>query len=171
MLQTSRLLIEHATIEDREFIFELLNSPNWLHYIGDRGIRTIEDAEYYIEHSLVESYQNKGYGLYKVSLKGRDKPIGLCGFLKRDYLPSVDIGFAILPEFERQGYITEAAKAVLTYGKTKLGFSTVFGITSPDNTASQHLLNKLGLRLVDRRAATDQHKELLIFSDGISDSN
>lgn len=170
MLQTPRLVIEPVRLEDQEFIFKLLNSPNWLRYIGDRGIRTIEDAVYYIEDSLIKSYHENGYGLYKTSLKDENRPIGLCGYLQREYLPSVDIGFAVLPEFEGKGYTYEAARAVLAYGRAQLGFSTVLGITSPDNRASQHLLKKLGLQLIDQREATAHQKELLVFSDSQADN-
>ncbi len=163
MLHTERLSVEQASLEDREFFYSLLNSPNWLQHIGDRGIKTVQDAEDYIKHSLLKNYTDKGYGLYKVSLKIVDIPIGICGFVKRDYLDSVDIGFAVLPEFEGRGYTYEAAKATIAYGRTQLGFDKMYGVTTEENRVSRHLLEKLGLSFLYRRFDTELQKELLIF--------
>ncbi|QMU31192.1 GNAT family N-acetyltransferase [Adhaeribacter radiodurans] len=165
MLQTERLRIELADLNDKKFFFNLLNSPHWKEYIGDRGIKTEQDAENYIKNSLIKNYTDKGYGLYKMVEKASHLPIGICGFIKRDYLDSVDIGFAVLPEFEGKGYTYEAAKAVLEYGKTQLGLTTVYGITTPNNQASRHLLEKLGLQFIAKRTAPGQNQELLIFSN------
>lgn len=165
MLETERLHIELANLDDKEFFFTLLNSPNWLKYIGDRGIKTLQDAVNYIQNSLIKSYCEKGFGLYKLVLQENNAPIGICGFLKRDYLDSVDIGFAVLPEYEGKGYTYEAAKAILEYGKTQLDMKVVYGITTNNNAGSQHLLEKLGLRYVSRRIDNDQNNELLIFSN------
>ena len=165
MLQTERLKIELAQVEDKHFFFKLLNSPHWIQYIGDRGIKTEQDAENYIKNSLIKNYADKGLGLYKMVEKASSLPIGICGFVKRDYLDSVDIGFAVLPEFEGKGYTYEAAKAVLEYGKTQLGLTTVYGITTPDNQASRHLLEKLGLQFISTRTANEKNQELLIFSN------
>ncbi|PSR55541.1 RimJ/RimL family protein N-acetyltransferase [Adhaeribacter arboris] len=165
MLESERLRFELAHLEDKGFFFKLLNSPNWIKYIGDRGIKTEQDSENYIKNSLIKTYNDKGFGLYKMVVKTTNLPIGICGFVKRDYLDSVDIGFAILPEFEGQGYTFEAAKAILEYGQTELGLGTVYGITTPDNKASQHLLVKLGLQFVFKRTDKIQNQELLIFSN------
>ena len=92
ILETERLVIAEATMSDSQFIFDLLTSPNWLKYIGDRGIRSIEDASEYIENSLIKSYRDNGFGLYKVVLKQNQIPIGLCGLLKRPVFDHPDIG-------------------------------------------------------------------------------
>ncbi len=163
MLQTERLRIELAQVEDKQFFFQLLNSPTWIRYIGNRGIRTEQDAENYIKNSLIKNYTERGIGLYKMVVKATSQPVGICGFVKRDYLDSVDIGFAILPEFEGKGYTYEAATAILEYGKTELGITTIYGITTADNGASRHLLEKLGLQFVYKRTDTELTQELLIF--------
>lgn len=144
LFHTERLEIHYANLNDGPFIFELLNSPTWIKYIGNRNINSIADAENYIKNALINSYQEKGYGLFKVVLKSNNTPIGLCGFLKRDYLPAVDIGYALLPDYEGQGLAFEAAQGALNYGINTLGFEAIFAITSPDNGRSQKLLTKLG---------------------------
>ena len=94
-LTTERLLLQEATYADAPFIFELLNTPTWIQHIGDRGIITINDAENYIQKSLINSFANNGFGMFKVSLKSTKEAMGLCGLLKREELEHVDIGFAI----------------------------------------------------------------------------
>lgn len=163
-LETKRLRIEEATIEDGAFFFKLLNSSNWIRHIGDRGIRTELDALSYIQKSLIDSYARLGFGLYKVILKEADEPIGISGFLKRDYLEHPDIGFATLPEFEGKGYSFEAANALMKFGVQELELKTIFAITSDENLASQKLLVKLGLKSIGKVQPPTEGEELLLYS-------
>ena len=142
--ETERLFIEEATPEDASFFLILLNTPNWITYIGDRNIKTEEEAAQYISAIIVKSYHDNGFGLYKLTVKEDNKPIGICGFVKRNYLPHADIGFALLPEFEGKGYAYEAAKSLMQYGFTRLLFSTLLAVTLAENGRSQKLLYKLG---------------------------
>lgn len=145
-LETSRLIICHLTPDDAPFILDLLNQPSFLQYIGDRGVRTLEDAQNYIRKGPMSSYERYGFGLFLVKLKDGGAPAGLCGLLKRDTLPDVDIGFAFLPQFWSQGYAYESAAAVLAHGKNTLGLKRIVAIVQPDNAGSIRLLEKLGLR-------------------------
>lgn len=162
---TGRLIINEAELRDSHFFFELLNSPNWLEFIGDRGIDNEVDARSYIKSSLQKSYIENGFGLYKVSFREDLVPIGICGFLQRDYLDSPDIGFAILPKFEGMGLISEAASSVLNHGKTMLGFKEILGITTEENLSSRRVLTKIGLREVDKIKPDANGDELLLFSN------
>ncbi len=150
ILQTKRLSLSEANLDDAHFFMELMNSANWLQHIGDRGIDDIKKAENYIEDSLLNSYRKNGFGLYKVLLKPLMEPVGICGFVKRDYLEHPDIGFAILPKFEGKGYTTEAALATISYGFEVLKFPTIFGITTEDNHGSKKILDKIGLRYIEK---------------------
>jgi len=156
------LIREINSAIDAEFIFELLNTPKFLKYIGDRGVRSVEDASEFIENRYRQSYREHGYGLYTVELKDGQKSVGMCGFVKRDTLPEPDLGFAFLPEFEGKGYGFEAATAVLQYGRGTLGFSRVLAITSQDNDVSVKLLEKLGFHF-DRIFTTPDGEELKLF--------
>ena len=143
ILETDRLILREITTDDTAFILELINTPKFHKYIGDRGVRTVKAAEEYLDERYLASYRKHGYGLYAVCLKD-GTPIGNCGFVKRDIFDHPDIGFAFLPEFESCGYGFESASAVLEYGRTTLGFTRVFAITSQDNDVSVKLLEKLG---------------------------
>lgn len=145
ILETERLLLrEMDPGSDAAFVYALLNSPKFLQYIGDRGVRSVDEAAVFIEDKYRQSYRDNGFGLYTVELKDDSTQIGICGFVKRNTLPSPDIGFAFLPEHERKGYGYESAEAMLEYGRTRLNFDRVLAITSPGNEASENLLAKLG---------------------------
>lgn len=164
IFETERLILKQATLNDSNFFFRLLNSPNWLEFIGDRGIITENDASAYIQKSLIDSYEKWGYGLYKMCLRENEVPIGICGFLKRAYLANVDIGFAVLPEYAGRGYTLEASKAMLEFGKLKLGMNTILAITTKENIKSINLLQKIGLSEVGKVKPNEREEELLLFS-------
>jgi len=145
VLETDRLLLRKLSIDDAEFILELLNEPSFLRFIGDKGVRTLADAREYILQGPLASYERHGFGLYLTVLKEGAVSIGLCGLLKRESLADVDIGFAFLPRFWSKGYATESALAIKAYGLNALGLKRIVAITDPDNDASMKLLEKLGL--------------------------
>src|SRR5689334_9484170 len=146
ILETERLIIRQLTNEDGEFILELLNEPAFIRNIADRGVRTVEDAQAYIHNGPVASYEKNGFGLFAVELKETGAPIGMCGLIRRDVLPDVDIGYALLERYWNKGYAYEAAAAVLNYGYTVVGLKRIVAITALDNDASAKVLEKIGLR-------------------------
>jgi RimJ/RimL family protein N-acetyltransferase len=146
VLETRRLLLRWITTDDAPFVLELLNEPSFLRYIGDKGVRTLDDARNYILTGPVASYQRYGFGLYLVLLKEGEVPIGMCGLLKRDTLPDVDVGYALRPAYWSRGYAFEAASATLAHGREAFGLRRIVAITSPDNASSKALLEKLGMR-------------------------
>lgn len=167
VLETDRLIIRWLTIEDAAFILELVNDPSWLRFIGDRGVRTLEDARNYILKGPAEMYGRLGFGLYLVELKDEGVPIGTCGLIKRDSLKDVDIGFAFLPSFRGSGYAYEAASAVLAYGKNTLGLERIVAIVSPGNDRSIRLLEKLGLQF-EQRIQLSERDEVKLFAPAAS---
>lgn len=165
IIETQRLQIQKVILQDAQFIYELLNSPGWIEFIGNRGIKTLEDAKAYIQNPLIEGYQKDGFGLCKMVLKDEQKPIGLCGLIDRESLPHVDIGFAILPDYEGKGYTYEAAKATMDYGFSELGLKVIWGITSPTNIKSQNLLEKLGLKFVKKIQFGNYDEDTWVYSN------
>jgi len=144
ILTTERLHLREVTAADAEFILELLNTPKFIEFIGDRGLLTVEDAAKYIEGRFTKSYLENGFGLWLMERASDAEAVGICGFVSRNELPDPDIGFALLPEYERQGYAFEAADAVMLYGRKTLGLSRVLAITTLDNESSARLLGKIG---------------------------
>lgn len=146
ILETERLTIRQAIPADAPFILELLTSEKWLKYIGDRGVRSLHSAQMYIHETLVGSYEKNGFGLYILERNDVRKPVGLAGFVKRDYLDNPDLGFAMLETYEGLGFAYEATNNLLKYGKNVLHFEVIHAITAVNNEASQSLLKKLGMK-------------------------
>jgi RimJ/RimL family protein N-acetyltransferase len=166
VLETDRLVLRRIRAEDAEFILRLLNEPSFLRFIGDKGVRTLDEARGYIAKGPVASYDRYGFGLYLTELKSDGAPIGICGLVKRDGLADVDIGFAFCPEHWGKGYALESASAVMAYGRGTLGLPRIVAITSPDNTASIRVLEKLGLRFARMIRLTENSPEVnLLTSD------
>ena len=145
VLTTERLILRWLTLDDAAFILELLNDPAWLRFIGDKGVHSQDDSRDYLRKGPLAMYERHGFGLYLVERKDGRVPIGMCGLIKRDSLEDVDIGFAYLPAYRTQGYAYEAAAAVLVHGRSDFGLQRIVAITSPDNTRSIALLERLGM--------------------------
>ena len=146
VLETERLFLRHLTPDDDTFILELLNEPGFLENIGDRQVRTLEEARRYVADGPAASYAQHGFGLWWVGLKATAEPVGICGLIKRDVLDHPDIGYAFLARFSGQGFASEAGAAVLAYGRNALGLTRIVAITKPDNDGSIRLLEKIGLK-------------------------
>ena len=163
MLETDRLLLEKFSVDDAAFMLALLNTPSWIEFIGDRNVRTLDEARQYIMNGAMKSYEQVGFGPYLVKLKAGDIPIGLCGLFKRDTLDDIDIGFAFLPEHAGKGYGYESASAVMTYATATLGLTRFTGITTAINQNSIRLLEKLGLSFERKIMFRPDGVESLVF--------
>lgn len=164
VIETKRLALRRLTTEDAGFMLELLNDPDFLRYIGDKKVRTREDACGYIQAGPMQSYAQHGFGLERVELRATGEAVGICGLLKRDWLDAPDLGFAFLPRFRRHGYASEAAAAVLAWARSSLGARRVLAIVDADNAASIGLLSKLGFRQDGRVTPPGETVELLLMA-------
>jgi len=163
ILETERLRLRKFNTGDAGFIVELLNSPGWLKFIGDRHVRTEEQAVTYLQNGPMKSYEQNGFGLSLVERKEDGTPIGMCGIIRRDQLEHPDIGFALLPEYAGQGYAREIAGATLAYAREALQFKTICAITLPENVHSIRLLEKLGLQFRKTFSFPEGKEELLLY--------
>ena len=167
VLETERLALSHLSPNtDVEFILQLLNEPSFIRHIGDKGVRTPEDARQYILDGPIKSYEQNGFGLYKVDLKETGQPIGISGLIKRDTLADPDIGFAFLPDYWNQGYAFESAAAVMKYAREVLQLDRVLAITTPDNEPSAKLLAKIGLQFDRFIKLSEDAPEVKLFAPG-----
>lgn len=162
-LVSERLQFRKIQLEDASFIFKLLNTPGWHRFIGDRGITSEEKAKDYIEKRYLSSYAEHGFGNYVVELKESGQAIGTCGIFKRPNLDHPDIGYALLPEFEKRGYALEASRKLLNYAALKWNLQEIGGITAKDNIASISLLKKLGLQNAGTIVMEKEGEELSLF--------
>jgi RimJ/RimL family protein N-acetyltransferase len=164
IIETERLSLRKLSTEDAEFILNLYNQPSFIQFIGDRGLRTLDDARNFLSQRLIESYQRFGFGLYLTLLKESNTPIGICGLVKRETFEDVDIGFAFLPQFWSKGYAVESASAVLAYTRDTLGIKRIAGITTHDNHGSIRVLEKLGLKFEKIVRLPEEEVELNFYA-------
>jgi len=167
ILETDRLILRQFSTEDAEFILELVNEPSFIQNIGDRGVRTLEDARAYILRVAISSYEKNGFGLYLVELKEAGQAIGMCGLIKRDGLEDVDIGYAFLPKFWSKGYAREAALAVKDYARDAVGLKRLVAITDPENQGSIRVLENIGLKYEKMIRLSEDDIELKLFAADI----
>ena len=164
VLETGRLALRWLGHDDAGFIHELVNDSGWLQHIGDRGVRTVEDARNFIDGRIRAQYLRLGYGLNRVGLRATDTPIGICGLVKRDWLDDVDLGYAFLPRFRGQGFATEAAAATLEHARRVLGIERVAAIVSPGNRDSIRVLERLGMSFLRQASPPDGSGEDCLYA-------
>ena len=168
LAETKRLLISEFTIEDASFFLELTNAPNCIKYIGDKNLKSVEDAEKYLTNKTIKSYKDFNFGFYKLELKEeKNKPIGTCGLAIREELDGVDIGFAFLPEYEGKGFGYEASKEIMILAKQTFKLDKLIAITVPYNKNSRKLLEKLGFTYEKRVKPFEDDEELLLFAKNL----
>ena len=164
ILETERTILREVSEDDAAFILDLLNQPSFIRYIGDRKVRSLDQAREYVESRFTGSYKQFGFGMWAIELKTDKTPIGICGFVRREILPAADIGFALLSPFEKKGYALETAAATLEYGREELNLGRVLAITSQDNEASGKLLGKLGFNFDGLIKISEDAEKAKLFS-------
>ncbi|MEO0572296.1 MAG: GNAT family N-acetyltransferase [Bacteroidota bacterium] len=162
--ETKRLQLVPTVVEDAPFIYELMNTPKWLQFIGDRDIKNLEKAQTYIITKITPQLQRLGYSNYTVIRKMDGKKVGSCGLYDRNGLDGIDLGFAFLPEYEGQGYAFEAAHRLLQAAVQEFGLTHLSAITAKDNYASQKLLKKLKFKVADKVTLPNGFQELFLYT-------
>lgn len=161
--ETERLFLKPMTIDDADLILELYNSPHFIEFIGDRNLKSREDAENYITAKFLPQFERLGYGNYLITRKLDHKKIGGVGIYEREGLEVKDIGFSFLPEYEGKGYGFEAASKLMDIAFKHFGIQKISAITSKKNSASQKLIGKLGLKYIKTVKLPDDDEELLYY--------
>jgi ribosomal-protein-alanine N-acetyltransferase len=162
--ETDRLILKPTTVADAEFIRSLYNSPKWIKFIGDRQLNTVKDAENYIQTKLMPQMKRLGYGTYTIIRKSDGEKVGSCGLYDREGVNGIDIGFALLPDFEKKGYAFESVNYLKEIGFSDFKLKQISGITSKKNKASQDLLIKIGLKFEKTIILPNETEEILLFT-------
>jgi [ribosomal protein S5]-alanine N-acetyltransferase len=166
LLETTRLVIQPLTLDDGAFVLDVLNEPLFLRFVGDRGVRTLDDARRYLAEGPLASYAAHGFGMWRVSDRATGAPLGLCGLVKRPDLPGPDLGYAFLAQHEGQGYAREAASAVVTYSRTTLHLPQLLAIVHPGHARSIRLLVETGFILRSKIRRAGESEEILLYALG-----
>lgn len=163
VFETDRLQLKPTDLDDASFILALVNTPKWLEYIGDRKVYSLKDAENYIKDRIAPQFEKVGFGNYTVIRKSDKIKIGSCGLYDREGLDGIDIGFAFLPDYEKQGYAYESSSRILQAAANDFSLNKISAITAKENKASQKLLEKLGLKFTKYTTLSNDDKELMYF--------
>lgn len=162
LMTTQRTIIDPIDIGDARFLIELLNSPTWIRYIGDKSVRDESAARQFIEQRFISSYESFGYGYYLVRAQLDNRPMGICGFTNREEYENPDFGFAFLPEFNGAGFALESAVAVMRYGQQVFDFQVLDAGTLADNYPAAKLLAKLGFKALGKMGNKSGQSELVL---------
>lgn len=168
-LVTERLILSEFTLTDAPFILALLNDADFIRFIGDKGVRSIPDAENYLSTGPLLSYQTNGFGLWKVTTKDNSQePIGMCGLIRREALPCLDVGYAFIPLARKMGYASEAALACKKVCFSELNHKQLAGIVNSDNPGSIKVLTNLGMQFIrtTRMPGADHDVDLYMVEKG-----
>ncbi len=168
-LETPRLTLRRAILEDAAFVAALHNEPSFIENIGDRGVRNSSDAQRYLQDGPMAMYQRFGFGLWHVARKSDGAAIGMCGLLKRDSLPEVDLGYAYLPAYWGQGFAIEAAAATMRHAARKFGLRRLIAVVSQGNSASIRLLEKLGMSFERMHHMEPGEDEVRLYGRNLDD--
>ena len=169
VIDSARLRLRPLTPDDASFVLELVNDPDWIRYIGDRGVHDLDDARRYVTDGPMASYARHGFGLYLVTRRADAAPIGICGLIQRETLPAPDVGFAFLPAFRGRGFAAEAVDALLRCARELAGADQLYAVVQPDNARSLHLLHQAGFRPAGTTRLVADGPELTLLSVALGD--
>ena len=167
-LETERLYLRRVTLDDTDLMLAVWNDPAFIRNVGDRGVRTAEQAGEAMKSGTLKLYEDYGYGPYSMVLKSDESQIGICGLFKRENLEDPDIGFAVLPDHCSRGYAGEAAFAVVAHARDDLGIHKLTAIVSPENAPSIGLIEKLGLSFDRMITMPGDEEEISLYSTALT---
>ncbi|GAA4280338.1 GNAT family N-acetyltransferase [Gaetbulibacter aestuarii] len=164
LFETERLILRPTSVEDAALILELLNTPKWLKFIGDRHVRTLEDAKNYILERILPQQNRLGFGSFTIIRKEDHNKLGTCGLFDREGLEGIDLGYGLLPQNEGKGYGFEAANQLKQLAFKTFKLKEIHAITVNENVASKGLLLKLGFTPQGTTKLPDDDTVLLLYS-------
>lgn len=162
-LETKRLYLRRVTVDDADLMLAIWNDPDFVRYVGDRGIRTIGQAREAVRSGPLQLYADYGYGPCVLVQKSDGARAGICGLFRREHLEHPDIGFALLPEYCGKGLAGEAASAVLTHARDDLCLDVITAIVSPENAPSIALIRKLGLEFFEMIRMPGDDEDICLY--------
>lgn len=164
IVETPRLALREFESSDVGFVLRLLNDPDFIRYIVDKGVRNEEQAGEYLRAGPFQSYERHGFGLWCVESRADRSAIGMCGLLRREHLAAADVGYAFLPEARGRGFAREATQAVIAHARSAFEMDRLLAIVDPQNSRSLHLLSKLGFTSEGTTTLPPETKALCLLS-------
>ncbi len=168
VLETARLRLRELAEEDAAFALELVNEPDWLRFIGDRGVRTLEDARKYLRDGPIASYRKNGFGLWAVEERSSGRLTGISGLIRRAELEDVDLGFAFLAQHRGKGFARESAAGVVELARERFGLARLVAITDPGNERSIRVLENIGFAFERRWRMPREEEGLSLYGQSLA---
>ncbi len=141
-LDTERLHLRHVRRSDAQEVFEMRSDERVQKYLGRPIATSIDDAHAHIE-KIIRGTGNNEWINWTITLKGNDRAIGNIGFWNyHESKPEAEIGYELHPNFQGKGIMTEAAAAVLEFGKQEMGLETITAWLHGENEKSLNLLRR-----------------------------
>jgi RimJ/RimL family protein N-acetyltransferase len=169
VLKTERLCLRWFEPSDVDYVLEQISEAGWKRNISDPGVNDLAAARDWMEAKLFNWYWPQGLGLWAMERLSDGVVVGMCGLLQRDYLQSLDIGYALLPRYEGAGYVREAAQACRAYANEVLGEPLLFGMTATFNEASGRVLQAIGMQRLSTGPLGDSTEDSHLY--GVGEAN
>jgi len=163
MIETARLILTPMSLNDAPFVYELVNSKEWIENIGQRNVHSVDEAANYIQDKMINHYEKHGYGNYLMSKKTDGTKVGCISLYNREDVDGVDIGFAMIPDHMKQGFAYEGAEKIKSLAEHTWKLSGITAITAKKNIGSQRLIEKLGLKFKKTIFFEGEKEELLFY--------
>ena len=153
LIETERLILRELRNEDVNGMFELNSSLEVQRYVGNKPIKSLEEASRDIEF-IQNQYLKNGIGRLAVVEKETGLFIGWGGLKliteeMNGFKNFYELGYRFLPKYWGQGFATEVAKASIKYGFEKLKLDSIYAIADVQNIASNHVLQKVGFTKIE----------------------
>jgi RimJ/RimL family protein N-acetyltransferase len=164
IFESKRLFLRPTLEMDADLLIELFNTPKWFMYMGDRNIRSVENAENYIRDKMIAQLERSGFSSYTLIRKSDGQKVGICGLFDRDGFSGIDLGFALLPRFERLGYAHEASEKLIDLAFNTFDLDEINAWVAPENRNSRKLIKKLGMVYRKTIGLAESEEKILLFN-------
>jgi len=159
-LLTPRLRIRPLQGADADAMFEVYSDPEGMRYVGDGSPIERPDVAAWIQKTE-RNYEARGYGMFAIEEAEGGVLVGFIGLVHPGDQPEPELKYAFLPSRWGRGYATEAARAVVAFGRASLGLGRIIATTDPEHTASHRVLEKAGFTRGAPRF--DEQGEIAVF--------
>jgi RimJ/RimL family protein N-acetyltransferase len=145
-IETERLFLRVYSPEDLDARHAIRNDPDIFQYFPPYYTPPTREKVAKAIALSIRRWQERGFGEFAVIERASGELIGYCGLMNLDNTEEIEIYYGFPKKFWGKGYATEAARAVLNFAFNEANLAQVVGVTNPKNTASQKVLQKIGLK-------------------------
>ena len=147
MIETERLFLRRAKLDDLKDLHQVFSSPQAMRYWDSLPYTRLSQTEDLLRAMVGSAGRNSDD--FMIEHQGR--VIGKAGCWCKD-----EIGFILHPEHWGKGLAYEALSAVIPHNFAHLAIDTIKADVDPRNYASLKLLDRLGFKETGRASRTIQ---------------